>query len=92
MLKTPVAIASVQVTRTSMREVSFKETVRAFSCLVFSCGRAKLPQLESEKKKLLKPLMAKIKNLNGNTREEGGGIMDHDTMSMTVSPLFSMKI
>lgn len=92
MLKTPVAIASVQVTRTSMREVSFKETVRAFSCLVFSCGRAKLPQLESEKKKLLKPLMAKIKNPNGNTREEGGGIMDHDTMSMTVSPLFSMKI
>ena len=34
MVKTPVAIAIVQVTWTSMLVVSFKETVRALSCFV----------------------------------------------------------
>ena len=32
---TPVAIASVQVTRTSKRVTNFTETVRAVSCFVF---------------------------------------------------------
>ena len=31
----PVAIASVQVTRTSKRETNFTETVRAVNCFVF---------------------------------------------------------
>ena len=35
-VKVPIAIASVQVTRTSMREVSFTETFRALlSCFLF---------------------------------------------------------
>lgn len=34
MTKTPVAIASVQVTQTSMREAGFTETVRAPNCFL----------------------------------------------------------
>ena len=102
MVKTPVAIASVQVTRTSMRIVSFIETGRAVSCFVVFLRWSKTTKTRKWKKKILKSLKAKIKNPKDNMKEEAGGIikdntearigMDHDTMSITLSPRFSMKI
>ena len=54
-VKTPVAIASVQVTRTSKRVTNFAETVRAvkLATLFSSCGGAELPQSKSEARKYL---------------------------------------
>ena len=54
-VKTPVAIASVRVTRTSKRVTNFAETVRAvkLAALFSSCGGAELPQSKSEARKYL---------------------------------------
>ena len=94
MLKTPVAIASVQVTRASMRIVSFIETGRAVSCFVVFLRWSKTIKTRKWKKKILKSPKEKIKNPKDNTKEEAGGIikdntearigMDHDTMSITL--------
>ena len=94
MVKTPVAIASVQVTRTSMRIVSFIETGRAVSCFVVFLRWSKTTKTRKWKKKILKSPKAKIKNPKDNTKEEADGIikdhtearigMDHDTMSITL--------
>ena len=43
--------------------------------MLFSCCGAKVPQPESEKKKILKSPKAKIKNPKDNTKKEAGGII-----------------
>ena len=102
-VKTPVAIASVQVTRTSMRETNFAETVRAVSCFVFFLWWSRTTTIRKWNKKILKPLKEKITNpIRSKTGLEPVGMIldkteltigrDHDAMSITLSPPFSMKI
>lgn len=98
-MKAHVAIATVQATRNSIREVSFNETVRTLSCFRVFLWWARNATIRKLKKKILKAKIPNgidglgvenVKTIRNKTVTRIG--VDYDDISINLSPHFFMKI